>query len=42
MEQSSDDFRTFPVAQRSQLLDYLDGILNLSQMSDPELPKNDS
>jgi len=42
MGQNSDDFKTFSVARRSQLHDYLDGIVSLSQMSDPELPKNDS
>ena len=41
-EQDIGDFKTFPVSQRSQLHDYVDGIINLSQMSDPELPKNDS
>tara|TARA_R110000824_G_scaffold9648_1_gene42893 strand:+ start:2097 stop:2951 length:855 start_codon:yes stop_codon:yes gene_type:complete len=41
-EQESSDFRTFPVSQRSQLHDYVDGILNLSQMTDPELPNKDT
>ena len=41
-EQESSDFKTFPVSQRSQLHDYVDGIINLSQMSDPELPNKDS
>ena len=42
MQQEYSDFRTFPVSQRAQLRDYLDGIINLSQMTDPELPKKDS
>jgi len=41
-EQESRDFKTFPVSQRSQFHDYVDGIINLSQMTDPELPKKDS
>jgi len=41
-EQQSSDFKTFPVSQRSQLHDYVDGIINLSQMTDPELPAKDS
>ena len=41
-EQESGDFKTFPVLQRSQLHDYVDGILNLSQMTDPELPNKDT
>ena len=41
-EQETSDFKTFPVSQRSQFHDYVDGIINLSQMSDPELPGNDS
>jgi hypothetical protein len=41
-EQTSGDFKTFATAQRSQLHDYVDGIINLSQMTDPELPKKDS
>ena len=40
--QKSSDFKTFPVSQRSQLRDYVDGIINLSQMTDPELPAKDS
>jgi hypothetical protein len=32
----------FPVSQRSQFHDYVDGIIKLSQMIDPELPKKDS
>ena len=42
MQETSSTFKSFPVSQRSQFHDYVDGILNLSQMSDPELPKNDS
>jgi hypothetical protein len=42
MQQDYSDFKTFPVSQRAQLLKYLDGSLTLSQLSDPELPKNDS
>jgi len=42
MEQDISDFKTFPVSQRSQFHDYVDGIINLSQMTDPELPKKDS
>jgi len=42
MEETSSDFKTFPVSQRSQLHDYVDGIINLSQMTDPELPKDNS
>jgi hypothetical protein len=42
MEETSSTFKTFPVSQRSQLHDYVDGILPLSQMTDPELPRNDS
>jgi hypothetical protein len=41
-EQASSDFKSFPVSQRSQFHDYVDGILTLSQMTDPELPRNDS
>jgi len=42
MEQDISDFKTFPVSQRSQFHDYVDGILSLSQMTDPKLPDNDS
>jgi len=41
-EQEASHFKTFPVSQRSQLHDYVDGILTLSQMTDPELPNKDS
>ena len=41
-EQESSDFKSFPVSQRSQFHDYVDGIINLSQMTDAELPKKDS
>ena len=42
MEQDYSDFKTFPVSQRSQFHDYVDGIINLSQMTDPELPQKGS
>ena len=41
-DQGAKDFKSFPVSQRSQFHDYVDGIINLSQMTDPELPNKDS
>ena len=41
-EQSSDNFRTFTDFQRTQLRQYVNGEIELSEMKDPEVPRDDS
>ena len=41
-DQSSDNFRTFTDFQRTQLRQYVNGEIELSEMKDPEVPRDDS
>ena len=41
-EQSSHNFRTFTDFQRTQLRQYVNGEIELSEMKDPEVPRDDS